>query len=141
MAELKTKENEVAVQDFLSKTDDKVHQDCNTIIDIMERVSGKEAKMWGTAIVGFGSYHYKYDSGPEGDMCLIGFSPRKANITLYVLCGFPGQDALLEKLGKHKASGGCLHIKKMEDVDNQVLEEIISQSFAYKKVIHNAADN
>ena len=141
MAELKTKENEVSVQDFLSKSDDKVRQDCNSIISMMEKVSGNKAKMWGTAIIGFGSYHYKYDSGHEGDMCLIGFSPRKANITLYVLCGFPGQDALLEKLGKHKASGGCLHIKKMEDVDNQVLEEIISQSFAYKKVIHNAADN
>ena len=139
MAELKTKVNEVAVQDFLSEADDKVHQDCNTVIGMMERVSGKEAKMWGTAIVGFGSYHYKYDSGHEGDMCLIGFSPRKANITLYVLCGFPGQDDLLKKLGKHKASGGCLHIKKMEDVDPQILEEIISQSFAYKKGLHNVA--
>lgn len=139
MAELKTKENEVSVQDFLSKSEDKVHQDCNTVIAIMEKVSGKEAKMWGTAIVGFDSYHYKYDSGHEGDMCLIGFSPRKANITLYVLCGFPEQNELLLKLGKHKASGGCLHIKKLDDVKLDVLETIIGHSFEHKKAIHQGS--
>ncbi len=139
MAELKTKENEVSVQDFLSKSDDKVRQDCNSIITMMEKVSGNKAKMWGTAIVGFGSYHYKYDSGHEGDMCLIGFSPRKANITLYVLCGFPEQNELLQQLGKHKASGGCLHIKKLDDVKPDVLEAIISHSFEYKKAIHQGS--
>ncbi len=92
--------------------------------------------MWGPAIIGFGSYHYKYDSGREGDICTIGFSPRKGKITLYVLCGFPGQEQVLEKLGKYKAEGGCLYIKKVTDVNVDVLESLIKQSFEFKAKSH-----
>ncbi|MGN6395326.1 MAG: DUF1801 domain-containing protein [Mucilaginibacter sp.] len=127
MAELKTKVNEASVKDFLDKkADPKVRQDCDTIIDIMQRVTGEEAKMWGTAIVGCGSYQYKYDSGREGVMCVTGFSPRKPEIALYVSAGAVEQAALLAKLGKHKIGKGCLYIKKLSDVDARVLEEIIA---------------
>jgi hypothetical protein len=137
MAELKTKQTETTVNSYLDTVaDETVRKDCQTIIYLMEKITGMPAKMWGTAIVGFGSYHYKYASGHEGDMCLIGFSPRKADITLYVLCGFDGQDNLLGKLGKYKAKGGCLHIKKLTDVDMEVLESLIKKAFKLKKQVH-----
>ena len=137
MAELKTKQTAITVDSYLGTvTDENVRADCYRLIGIMEKICGQPAKMWGTAIIGFGSYHYRYDSGHEGDMCLIGFSPRKANITLYVLCGFEGQDALLANLGKYKASGGCLHIKKLADVDMPVLENLIAKAYVFKKALH-----
>lgn len=89
--------------------------------------------MWGPSIVGFGKYHYKYDSGHEGEICLTGFSPRKRNISLYVLAGFPGQADLLKKIGKHKAGKGCLYIKKLEDVNVSILESLIEQSVDFLK--------
>ncbi len=124
MAELKTKPNEVSVDEFLTKTDDATRRDCYTLIGLMEKVSGEKAKMWGPAIIGFGQYHYKYASGHKGDICKIGFSPRKGNLSLYVLAGAEGQNALLEKLGKHKAGKGCLYIKKVSDINLDVLEQI-----------------
>ncbi|MES2110788.1 MAG: DUF1801 domain-containing protein [Bacteroidota bacterium] len=127
MAELKTKVNEASVKDFLDKkADPKVRGDCDTIVGIMERVTGEEAKMWGTAIVGCGSYHYKYESGREGVMCITGFSPRKPEVALYVSAGAEEQAPLLARLGKHKMGKGCLYIKKLSDVDVNVLEEIIA---------------
>jgi hypothetical protein len=109
MAENKTKATVLSVNDFLVKaTDDSTHRDCETLISLMEKVTGEPAVMWGTAIIGFGNYHYKYESGREGDICLVGFSPRKANLSLYIKLGLPGQDVLLAKLGKHKAAKGCL---------------------------------
>jgi hypothetical protein len=137
MAELKTKQTETTVNSYLDTvTDEAVRKDCHTIIYLMENITGMPAKMWGTAIIGFGSYHYKYDSGHEGDMCLIGFSPRKANITLYVLCGFDGQDDLLDKLGKYKAKGGCLYVNKLNDIDMGVLTNIIEKAFEFKRKHH-----
>lgn len=101
--------------------------------EMMKSVTGSAPKMWGPSIVGFGQYHYKYESGHEGYSCLTGFSPRKGNLTLYVLAGFTGQEALLKKLGKHKASKGCLYIKKLEDVDMTMLEKIVKGSVDFLK--------
>lgn len=133
MAEAKTKLTEQTVDSFLANVaDEQVRADCLAIINLMQKASGEPPKMWGPAIIGFGSYHYKYDSGREGDICTIGFSPRKGKITLYVLCGFQGQAQALENLGKHKAEGGCLYIKKLTDVNVDVLEDLIKRSFEFK---------
>ena len=140
MAEAKTKLTEQTVDSFLANVnEEQVRTDCYAIIKLMEKASGEPPRMWGPAIIGFGSYHYKCDSGREGDICTIGFSPRKGKITLYVLCGFPGQEQALEKLGKYKAEGGCLYIKKLTDVNIDVLESLIKQSFEFKNEKHNAA--
>lgn len=135
MAEAKTKPTELSVEDFLDKiADERLRQDCVAVTKLMKKVTGAKPKMWGPGIVGFGQYHYRYESGHEGDMCLTGFAPRKPNIlTLYILAGFPEQAALLEKLGKHKAGKGCLYLKKLEDVDQVVLEKLIAGSVDWLK--------
>jgi len=129
MAELKTKPNDQSVEAFInSVADEKKRQDCFTILELMKQVTQTEPKMWGDSIVGFGSYHYKYASGREGDWFLTGFSPRKQNLTLYIMAGFEQYDALLEKLGKFKTGKSCLYIKKIEDVDLPTLRELVAQS-------------
>lgn len=126
MAELKTKATEQSVESFLDKVEsEQMRDDSATLIKLMKRVTGSPAKMWGPSIIGFGQYHYKYESGHEGDMCLTGFSPRKGNLVVYVL---PASAKQLTKLGKHKATKGCLYIKKLADVDVAVLEEIVQSS-------------
>src|SRR5687768_4959518 len=111
MAEQKTKPTEQSVESFLDKVpDEKVRDDCFALVKLMKKVTGSAPKMWGPTIVGFGKYHYKYESGHEGDACLTGFSPRKQNITLYVMPGATQHADLLKKLGKHKAGKGCLYI-------------------------------
>jgi hypothetical protein len=102
-----------------------VRGDCFALVELTTKATGEKPRMWGTSIVGFGQYHYKYDSGHEGDMCLVGFSPRKQNITLYVT---PGTSAVMEKLGKHKAGKGCIYIKRLQDVDVKVLTRLVEQS-------------
>ena len=130
MAEMKTKLNDASIEDFLNKVDDKQKRDdCFEIAKLMQQVTKEEPKMWGTAIIGFGSYHYKYESGREGDMMKIGFSPRKQNITLYVGLGDNAENPLLKKLGKYTTGKGCLYIKKLTDVDKKVLQELITESF------------
>ena len=132
MAEQKTKATEQSVEDFISKVpDEQVRDDCFTLIKMMTKVTGSKPKMWGTSIVGCGSYHYKYESGHEGDSCLIGFAPRKPSISLYIMAGFANREALLKQLGKHKAAKGCLYIKKLEDVDIKVLEKLMRESVDY----------
>lgn len=132
MAELKTKKTEVAVSDFLDTVaSEQLRDDCRELIKLMKKVTGSPAKMWGPSIVGFGQYHYKYESGHEGDMCIVGFAPRKDKIALYVMGDFPERDGLLKKLGKHKATKGCLYVKKLDDVDPEVLEKIVKGSVAY----------
>ncbi|MEI9945137.1 MAG: DUF1801 domain-containing protein [Chitinophagaceae bacterium] len=134
MAELKTKATEQSVESFLDKaTNEDVRKDCLAIIKLMKKVTGSKAKMWGPSIIGFGKYHYKYESGHEGDMCLTGFSPRKQNMALYIMASAPGQAELLKKLGKHKATKGCLYIKQLKDVDIAVLEKLISRAVDYVK--------
>lgn len=130
MAETKTKPTEVSVDAFLDAVEHPVRRaDGQAVRAMMERVTGEPAAMWGPSIVGFGSYHYRYDSGHEGDMCRVGFSPRSANLTLYV-GGFPEYDALLARLGKHKRSKACLYLSKLSDVDLGLLEEIVRRSYA-----------
>ena len=129
MAELKTKETEASVEDFLNTIKDKdVRQDCFEIAKIMKQATRSDPKMWGSSIVGFGSRHLKYASGRELDWMVIGFSPRKANITLYMPGGLENQTDLLKKLGKYTTGKGCLYIKKLKDVDTQVLKELVNES-------------
>ncbi|MEO5887468.1 MAG: DUF1801 domain-containing protein [Anaerolineales bacterium] len=132
--EVKTKVNEASVESFLNTVkDEDVRKDCFEILKLMKQVTKEEPKMWGASIVGFGSYHYKGASGREGDWMLTGFSPRKQNLTLYILGGFDSHTDLLKKLGKHKTSVGCLYIKKLEDVDVKVLKELIKKSMEVTK--------
>ena len=129
MAELKTKRNKGNVIAFLnSVTDEKKRRDCFTVLELMKQVTGKEPAMWGDSIIGFGNYHYKYASGREGDWFVTGFSPRKQNLTLYIMAGFDKYEQLLGKLGKHSTGKSCLYIKKIEDVDLKVLKELVKQS-------------
>lgn len=136
MAELKTKQTEASVEDFLNTIkDEEIRRDCFEIVQMMKKASKEEPKMWGASIIGFGEYHYKYASGHEGDTMRIGFSPRKQNITLYILLGANPENPLLKKLGKHTTGKGCLYIKKLADVDKKVLQELISES--YKRSSHS----
>jgi hypothetical protein len=132
--ELKTKVNAASVEGFLKTVkDEQKREDCFEILKIMKQVTKEKPKMWGTSIVGFGSYHYKGASGREGDWLLTGFSPRKENLTLYIMGGFDPHKDLLKKLGKYKTSVGCLYIKKLEDVDKKVLKELIAGSVKVTK--------
>lgn len=129
MAELKTKRTDASVEKFLEEVkDEQVRADCYRIMDIMKKVVKAEPKMWGASIVGFGEYRYKYQSGRENDWFLVGFSPRKQNLTLYLMGGFDGHEETLGKLGKHTIGKGCLYIKKLDDINTKVLKELITQS-------------
>jgi Domain of unknown function (DU1801) len=128
MAELKTKKTELSVEAFIKKIPDAQKQkDAFTIIELMEKATKAKGKMWGSAIIGFGDQHLKYESGRELDWFVMGFSPRKQNLTLYISGTVEKQQALLKKLGKHKTGKGCLYINKLEEVDMDVLKEIISK--------------
>ncbi len=128
MAELKTKATKASVDDFLNAlTDEQKRKDSFTILKMMEKATKEKGKMWGAAIIGFCDVHLKYDSGRELDWFKIGFSPRKANLTLY-LGNIKLQTPLLKKLGKHKLGGGCLYINKLEDIDVDVLKQLIETS-------------
>jgi len=130
MAEIKTKVNEASVEEFLSKVEnEQKRKDCFEIVRIMKQVTKEEPKMWGPAIIGFGLYHYKYQSGREGDMPQIAFSPRKQNLTLYIGVGGSSDNPLLKKFGKYTTGKVCLYIKKLADVDRNVLQELIAGSF------------
>lgn len=127
--ELKTKVNDASVTKFIEGvTDEAKRNDCFEILKMMQQVTKEEPKMWGATIVGFGSYHYKGKSGREGDWMLTGFSPRKQNLTLYLMSGFDTHTDLLKKLGKFSTSAGCLYIKKLDDVDRRVLKELVKAS-------------
>ena len=129
MYELKTKQTDDGVTKFLNTVEDEVkRKDCFEIVEIMKEAAGEPPKMWGTSIIGFGKYHYKYESGHEGDMCVIGLSPRKQNIALYIPGGIHKYDGLLEKLGKHKTGKGCLYINSLQKLNVDVLKEIINAS-------------
>ena len=137
MTELKTKVNKASVDKFLkSIQDERVRDDCYKILEIMKKATKAEPKMWGTSIVGFGSYHYKYASGREGDWMLTGFSPRKQNLTLYIMPGFDEYDSLMKDLGKHTTGKSCLYIKKLEDIDTKVLKKLVAQSVKKMKKDH-----
>ena len=136
MAELKTKITKASVDKFLKGIkDEQVREDCIKIAEMMQKITKAEPKMWGTSIVGFGSYHYKGASGREGDWFLTGFSPRKQNLTLYLMGGFQENEELLASLGKYSTGKGCLYIKKLEDVNSKVLKELVSRSVKRLKAI------
>jgi hypothetical protein len=125
MAETKTKPTEVSVEGFIDAVDNPVRrEDARAVLAMMGRITGQAPLMWGPSIIGFGSYHYRYDSGHEGDAPRLGFSPRKAQLVLYVLSQWPGQADLLARLGKHKTGSSCLYINKLADVDLAVLETL-----------------
>jgi hypothetical protein len=135
MAEIKTRPADVSVDVFLDGVEHPVRRaDGQAVRAMIERATGEPAVMWGPSIVGFGRHHYCYPSGHEGDMCRVGFSPRSAHLVLYV-GGFPDDEALLAKLGKHKRSKACLHLNKLADVDLGVLEEITRRTYAATKDI------
>jgi len=135
MADLKTKPTNQNVEEFLNRVpDEKKRQDSFAILDLLKQVTGEEPVMWGDSIVGFGSYHYKYASGHEGDAPLMGFSPRKQNLTLYIISpGFDAYEELMKGLGKYKTSKACLYIKKIEDVNLPVLKTLMEQSLEHMK--------
>jgi hypothetical protein len=129
MATQKTLETNNSVTEFLNTVSDvQKRDDCFALVKLITKITGHEPKMWGTSIVGFGSYHYRYGSGHEGDSCIIGLSPRKQNITLYLMGGFHTNPELLQKLGKYKTGKGCLYINSLDTVDINVLEQIIRDS-------------
>ena len=125
----KTRPTSAGVDAFLDAVDnDRRRQDARTVKGLMERITGWEPKMWGPSIVGFGEYHYRYDSGREGDFLITGFSPRKKALTIYIMPGFTRYDALMGRLGKFTTGRSCLYINKLDDVDLSVLEELIASS-------------
>jgi hypothetical protein len=129
MAELKTKPNDSSVVAFLGMIEpEQKRKDSFELLEMMKELTGENPKMWGDSIIGFGTYHYKYKTGREGDWFVSGFSPRKQSLTLYLMSGFEGEQELLSKLGKHKTSKGCLYIKKLSDVDRQILRKLVSRS-------------
>jgi len=135
--ENKTVETNQSVSSFVKTiTDEKKRKDFAAIVDLVSKNTSIEPKMWGPSIVGFGSYHYKYESGREGNAPLAGLSPRSSSIVLYLGCDFEKGDELLAKLGKYKMSGGCVHIKKLEDIDTGVMVKLFKSSMAWRKKNH-----
>ena len=129
MAELKTSPTDKSVETFLeSVPDERKRRDCFTVLELMRKVTKSEPRMWGPSIVGFGSYHYRYASGREGDWMLTGFSPRKQNLTLYIMTGFDEAEELMARLGKHTTGKSCLYLKRLDDVHLPTLEKLIRGS-------------
>ena len=133
MADNKTKPTKLSVTTFVAALEPSRRSDAKALIRLMKRASGEKPKMWGPSIIGFGTLHYKYESGREGDTVLVGFSPRKPATVLYGCMGFHGAAALLAKLGKHTTGKGCLYIKSLATVDPNVLEQLISKAVAARK--------
>jgi len=129
MAELKTKKTKASVAAFLDQiSDDQRRKDCQRVLKIMKEATGEQPRMWGSSIVGFGAYKYRYASGHEGEWPIIGFSPRKNDLTLYIMPGFADHTELMAKLGKHKTGKSCLYIKKLDDVELPILKKLITKS-------------
>ncbi len=138
MAQNKTVETDASVAEYIANiADDKRRQDFGEAVKLMAEATGYEPKMWGEHIVGFGSYHYKYDSGREGDSSLVALASRASSITFYLGTEFEDRDELIAKFGKHKVSGGCFHVKKLADIDKSVLVEMVKNSVEQRKKEHN----
>lgn len=134
MSENKTRPTDQDVLDFLNNVEhDTRRADAFVVLDMMREITGEDPVLWGSSIVGFGSYHYKYDSGREGDMPLVGFSPRKQRMTLYIMPGFDEYDDMLQALGKHKIGKSCLYINKLADIDESVLRKLVKASYEHMK--------
>lgn len=134
MAENKTKATKVSVTEFINSIEDRQKRaDARKVAAMMRKATGKRAKMWGSSIVGYGTYHYKYASGREGDSMIAGFSPRKQALAVYVMAGFKRFDSLMRKLGTYKTGKSCLYIKRLSDVDEKVLQKLIDASVKYMR--------
>lgn len=134
MAENKTQATGASVAAFINSIDDKQQRaDARKVAAMMRKATGKRAKLWGPSIVGYGAYHYKYASGREGDFLMTGFSPRKQALTVYVIPGFTPFEALMNKLGKYKTGKSCLYIKRLSDVDEKILEQLIDRSVKHMR--------
>lgn len=132
MTKNKTKENALSVEDFINSVTDEVkRKDCFSLIELLKKQTGFEPKMWGPSIIGFGGYHYKYESGREGDSPNIAFSPRASSIAIYLSGSFEDREILLEKFGKHKTEKGCVHIKKLADIDSEILGKMIANQIKH----------
>lgn len=139
MAENKTRPTKVSVTAFLNAIEDKRKRaDARKIAAMMRKATGCRARMWGSSIVGYGQYHYKYASGREGDWALVGFSPRKQNLAVYIMPGFASFTPLMKKLGKYKTGKSCLYLNKLDDVDESVLEKLIAESVKLMRKRYNA---
>ena len=137
MAKNKTKETSISVAEFINSLKDEVkRKDSLHLIEILKKQTGLEPKMWGPSIVGFGSYHYKYDSGHEGDSPLLGFSPRAAALTFYLSGHFAKREEFLEKLGKHKTDKGCVYIKKLEDINIDILQKMVTNHIKHIQTLY-----
>jgi hypothetical protein len=142
MAEAKTKPTKASVSGFLSKVEASRRKDCQEILKMMEEATGEKPTMWGPSMVGFGSYHYRYASGHEGDCFVVGFSPRKDSLTLYITSEFEAYSELMAKLGKYRTGKSCLYIKKLDDIDRTVLRTLIKKAVARTRrygLAHEAA--
>lgn len=134
MSDNKTRPTAQNVTEFLNSVEHPTRrEDGLTLLEMMSEITGEDAVMWGSSIVGFGSYHYEYDSGREGNMPLVGFSPRKQSLTLYIMPGFDDYDGTLARLGKHKIGKSCLYINKLADVDEDILRQLIQQAYQHMK--------
>lgn len=134
MTENKTKESDASVDAFLDAVEnDERRGDCKTLLNLMAEVTGSEPRMWGTSLVGFGRYHYRYASGREGDWFITGFSPRKKALTLYIMPGFDGYDELMGRLGKHTSGKACIYVRRLDDIDLAVLKEVVLASVLHMR--------
>lgn len=137
MSKNKTRPTDQSIIDFIGNVENNTRrEDAFALLDMMQEITGEDAVLWGSSIIGFGNYHYKYESGREGDMPLVGFSPRKQSMTLYIMPGFDNYENLLEQLGKHKIGKACLYVNKLADVDEDVLKNLIKDSYEYMKEIN-----
>jgi hypothetical protein len=134
MSDLKTKKNDASVEEFLAGIPhDRRREDCRVVVEMMTEITGEEPAMWGSSIIGFGTYHYKYASGREVDCPITGVAPRKHSLTLYIMPGFDRYEELMGRIGKHKTGVSCLYVNKLDDVDLPTLRTLVSESFAYMK--------
>lgn len=136
-----TRETDASVEKFLDKVEHQGRRDdSRALVDLMRRVTGVEPRMWGPSIIGFGKYRYRYESGREGEMLRVGFSPRKSNLALYLIAKGDGFDELRARLGKHKAGGSCLYVNRLKDVDPSVLEAMVSESWELARATYGEPD-
>lgn len=134
MADLKTKENDRDVLAFINGLENEQRKsDCKELLKLFSEITNEQPKMWGSSIIGFGSYHYKYESGREGDWFLTGFSPRKSNLSIYITSGFKEYENLLEELGKYKTGSSCLYVNKLSDIDTSKLAKLVEKSVKFMK--------
>jgi hypothetical protein len=137
--ENKTRKTDASVTAYLDSVEnERRRQDGYALLKMMREVTGEEPAMWGESMIGFGTYHYKYDSGREGDMMMVGFAPRKQAMSVYIMAGFDEYDDLLDRLGKHRTGASCLYINKLADVDEAVLRELVARSYEHMKDAHAA---